>query len=116
MTHQQTAPLGLQFLAKLDQLLALPGNMPGLFLRFARHWNDCQLSRVALQVTRQTLTQGRGIARIGLYPSTLLIEFARRDHVAMRPQSFQLSIETKPKAARFVNHVYRMARAQEFFD
>jgi hypothetical protein len=75
MIHQQTAPLELQLLAKTYQLFALPRNVSGLFLRFARHSNHRQLPRVPIQITRQTLTQRRGIARIGFYPGALLIEF-----------------------------------------
>ncbi len=71
-----------------DQLFALPGNMPSLFLRFGRHPNHRQLARVTLHVARQSLTQRSGIARIGLYPGTLLVEFARRNDVAVRPERF----------------------------
>ena len=84
MVNQQTATLGLQLLAQPDQLLALSRNMSRLFLRFARHPNHRQFPGIAFHVTRQTLTQRSGIARIGLYPGKLLVEFARRDHIAVR--------------------------------
>ena len=103
VTHQQTATLSLQLLAKPHQLLTLPGNMSRLFLCFSRHSNDCQLPAIPIQVTRQTLTERGGIARIGLYPGALLIEFARRNDIALRPGGFQLSIETKAKPARFIH-------------
>src|SRR5262245_47484676 len=111
MINQQTAALEFQLLTKTDQLFALPGNVSRLFLRFGRHSNDGQLSRVSIQIARQPLTQCGGIARISLYPSILLIEFARRDYVAMRPDSFQLSIEIEAKAACFVNHMHHMTRS-----
>src|SRR4029434_5466943 len=102
------ATLSLQLLAKPHQLLTLPGNMSRLFLCFGRHSNDCQLPGIPIQVTRQTLTERGGIARIGLYPGALLIECARRNDIALRPGGFQLSIETKAKPARFINHVHRV--------
>src|SRR5207248_10375206 len=87
--------------------------MPSLFLRFAWHANHGQLSRVPLHVARESLTQRSGITRIGLYPSTLLIEFTRRDHIAVRAGSLQVSIETKPKTACFIDHVYYVTSSHE---
>src|SRR5512132_2208661 len=80
VTNQQAAALGLQLLSMTHQLFALPGHMPGLFLHFSRHPNHRQLPRVTLHVARESLAKRGRVARIGLYPGTLLVEFALRNY------------------------------------
>src|SRR5437764_10895629 len=84
---QQTAPLRFELLSVMHQLLALTRNMSGLFFFFARHTNHRQLPSVTFHITREALTQGQPIARISLYPSTLLIEFTRRNGHSTAPRA-----------------------------
>src|SRR5215470_10774703 len=85
----------------MHQLLPLPRDLSGLFLRFARHPDHRQLPRVAFKVTRQTLAQSFGVARIALHSSALFIQFTWGNDVALRSGRTQLSIESKAKTARF---------------
>jgi hypothetical protein len=84
MADQERASLRFKLLSMPDQLFTLPRNVSRLFFFLAGHPNDRQFARVAFQVTRQPLAQSRGIARIGLHPGVLFIEFTRRDDVAVR--------------------------------
>src|SRR6266436_1330296 len=87
--------------------------MASLLLLLAGHPDHRQFARVPFQVTRQTLTECGRVARIGLHPAALLIEFAWGNDIAVRSGSDQLPVETGPKAARFINHVHSVALAQE---
>ena len=90
MADQEPAPLGFELLAMMHQLLALTGDVARLFFLLARDPDHGQFAGVALQVTREPLAEGGGIARIGLYPGALLVELARRNHVAMRSSANDL--------------------------
>ena len=87
--------------------------MTGLLLLFSRHPNHGQFTRVAFQVTRETLTQRRRVARIGLHPAALFVQFARSNDVALRSGGHQLPVETEPKAARFINHMHAVSLTKQ---
>ena len=113
MTYEQSAPLGLELLAMMDQLLALTRNMPGLFFLLARDANHSQLAGVAFQVTGEPLAKGGRIAWIGLHPRAGFVEFARGDDIGVRPEREQLPIEAKAKPAGFVDQVDAVPGAEE---
>ena len=73
--------------------------------------NHRQLSSVAFQITRQTLTQRGCIARIGLHPGAFVIEFTRGNHIAMCAGGDQLPIKGEAKATRFINHMHAVTLA-----
>src|SRR6058998_1300023 len=87
--------------------------MPSLLLLLARYPDQRQFARVAFQVTRQTLTQRSGVARIGLHPAALFVQFAWSNDVAVRSGGHQLPVETEPKAARFIDHMHTVPLAQK---
>ena len=115
VADQEPAPLGFELLAMMHQLLALPGEVARLFFLLARDPDHGQLAGVALQVTREPLAEGGGIARIGLYPGAPLVQLARRNHLAMRSRGNELPVEREPKPARFVNHMHLVTRPQQSF-
>src|SRR5882724_4648594 len=87
--------------------------MARLLLLLARYPDHRQFARVPFQVTRQTLTQRGRVARIGLHPAALLIQFAWSNDIAVRSGGYQLPVETESKAARFINHMHALPLAQE---
>ena len=87
--------------------------MARLFFLFARHPDHRQLPRVAFTVTREPLAQGGRIARIGLHPRALLVEFARRNDITVRPGRHQLPVKAEPEAARFVDYVHLVPSPQQ---
>jgi hypothetical protein len=89
--------------------------MTGPLLLFSGHPNHGQFTRVAFQVTRETLTQRGRVARIGLHPAALFVQFARSNDVAMRSGSDQLPLESKPQAAHFINHMHAVSLTKQRF-
>ena len=113
MGNKQSAPLGLELLAMMDQLLALTRNMPSLFFFLARDADHSQLAGVAFQVTGEPLAKGGRIARIGLHPRAGFVQFARGDDIGVRSEREQLPVEAKAKPAGFVDEVHAVPGAEE---
>src|SRR5262245_1407092 len=113
VADQKRASLRFQLLAMMHQLSTLTAHMPRLLFFFARYPDQRQLPSVALHLARQTLTQRRRVARIGLHPAVLCIEFAWSNHITVGSGCNQLSVETEPKAARFINHMHAVAPTKQ---
>lgn len=113
---QEAAPGRFQFLAVPNQLLALTGKVPLALLFFARHPDDRQFPRVAIEIARETLAERLGIAPVGLYPSVLFVEFARCDNVAMRAYRPKLAVESEAEAAGLIDNMHGMPRLNQPLD
>src|SRR5258708_22918107 len=90
VADQKGTSLRFELLAVTHQLSPLPRNMTGLLLFFSGHPNHCQLTRVAFQVARQTFTQRRRIAWIGLHPAAPVVQFPWGNDVPARSSRDQL--------------------------
>src|SRR5688572_4008037 len=96
----------------MDQLPALTRSVPGPFLFLARHADNRQFARIAIDIARKPLAEGGGVPWVGFYSGSLLVEFARSDDVAMSSGGEQLAVESEAEAARFINDVNAVPATQ----
>jgi len=116
VTNKQTAALGLHLLSVFDKLFTLTAPVPGPFLLFTGHPDHGQRVFVAGQVTVQAQAERAAIAPVSLHPGVTFVELLRSDHLAVRANLEQSTLEPVAKPAGFIDDMNLKAFVQLGFD